>query len=141
MLPEVVGARAGPLRDATDDGVVFVTGPSPRRESGELVAPYGASTIWFTDGSAPVRIGVTSGSAVRGFGIASSAAGSILAWVDPGTTTRAGRLVVHDTGRMREVARFGDTDAVPLAVSDDVVYWSPAGSRCLPARTAVASSP
>jgi hypothetical protein len=119
--------------DATDDGVVFVTGPSPRRESGEVVAPHGASTIWFTDGSAPVPIGVTSGSAVRGFGIASSAAGSTLAWVDPGTASRAGQLVVYDTGRMREVASFGAPDAVPLAVYDDVVYWSPAGSRCLPA--------
>ena len=119
--------------DATDHGVVFVTGPRPRRDQGEVIVPAGPSAIWFTDGSAPVRIGVTSGNAVRGFAIASSAAGSTLAWADPGTPGRAGRLVVYDTGRMTEVARFGDPSAAPLAVYDDVVYWAPAGSPCLPA--------
>ena len=91
--------------DATDDGVVFITGPQPRRDkNGELGVGYGASAVWFTDGSTPVRIGTTSGSAVRGFGIATSVSGSTLAWKEPGDETSEtlaepfGPVVVYDTG-------------------------------------------
>lgn len=124
--------------DATDDGVVFITGPQLKRdESGELGIGYGASAVWFTDGSAPVRIGTTAGSAVRGFGIATSVSGSTLAWKEPGDETTEtlqsafGPVVVYDTARMREVGRFGSTDAYPLGpVYDDVVYWAPDGRSC-----------
>lgn len=127
--------------DATDDGAVFVTGPAPVRDAGGWGLPYGPAAVWFTDGSTPVRIGTTFGSRVRGFGIAATAAGSTLAWIDPGTKSAPGALVVYDTGQMKELARFGtaepgqswpapDGSAVPLAVYDDAVYWSPDGSSC-----------
>ena len=117
---------------------MFITGPQPKRdESGELGIGYGASAVWFTDGSAPVRIGTTAGSAVRGFGIATSVSGSTLAWKEPGDETTEtlqsalGPVVVYDTARMREVGRFGGTDAYPLGpVYDDVVYWAPDGRSC-----------
>jgi hypothetical protein len=129
--------------DATDDGAVFVTGPAMIRDAGGIGAPYGPAAVWFTDGSTPVRIGTTFGSRVRGFGIAPTAAGSTLAWIDPGTKTVPGALVVYDTARMKELARFGTADpgqswpfpagsAVPLAVYDDAVYWSPDGRSCEP---------
>jgi hypothetical protein len=116
---------------------VFITGPQLKRdESGELGIGYGASAVWFTDGSAPVRVGTTSGSAVRGFAIGTSAAGSTLAWKEPGDETTEtladpfGPVVVYDTAQMREVARFGGADAEVLAVYDDVVYWSSGDGPC-----------
>ena len=117
--------------DVTDDGVVFITGLPPVVDQGEVGVPVGPATVWFTDGSEPVRIGTTWGSAVRGFGMASSVEGSTLAWTDPGTTSRPARLVVYDTERMTEVARLGDGRAVPVTpVYDDVVYWSPDRRSC-----------
>lgn len=116
--------------DATDDGAVFVIGQPAVIEQGELGLPFGPAAVWFTDGTAPVRIGTTSGSRVRGFEIAPTAAGSTLAWIDPGTKTQPGAIVVYDTGHMEELVRLGDANAVPLAVYDDVVYWSPDGSAC-----------
>jgi hypothetical protein len=123
--------------DATDDGVVFITGPQLKRdENGKLGIGYGASAVWFTDGSTPVRIGTTSGSAVRGFAIGTSASGSTLAWKEPGDETSEtladpfGPVVVYDTAQMREVARFGGADAEVLAVFDDVVYWSSGDAPC-----------
>jgi len=116
--------------DATDDGAVLVTGQAPVRDAAGWGFPSGPAAVWFTDGSAPVRIGTTSGSRVRGFEIAPTAAGSTLAWIDPGTKTAPGAVVVYDTGQMKELARLGNADAVPLAVYDDVVYWSPDGSAC-----------
>ncbi len=116
--------------DATDVGAVFVTGQAPVRDEGGFGVPAGAAAVWFTDGSAPVRIGTTSGSRVRGFGIAPTVAGSTLAWIDPGTGAQTGAVVVYDAAQMEELARLGDADAVPLAVYDDVVYWSPDGGSC-----------
>jgi hypothetical protein len=123
--------------DATDDGVVFITGPQLKRdESGQLGIGYGASAVWFTDGSTPVRIGTTSGSAVRGFGIGTSLSGSTLAWKEPGDESSEtladpfGPVVVYDTGQKREVARFGGADAEVLTVYDDVVYWSSGDAPC-----------
>jgi hypothetical protein len=95
-----------------------------------LTIPVGSAAVWFTDGSAPVRIGTTVGDRPRGFEVAPSAEGSILAWTDPGSKTRPGQIVVYDTNRMSEVARFGNADAEPLAVYPDVVYWSPTGTNC-----------
>ena len=118
--------------DATDDGAVFVVGGAPygNFKTGELTIPVGASAVWFTDGSAPVRIGTTHGDLPRGFEIAPTAEGSTLAWADPGSKTQPGQIVVYDTARMSEVARFGNPDAEPLAVYPDVVYWSPTGTNC-----------
>jgi hypothetical protein len=118
--------------DATDDGAVFVIGQPPfgSWKAGGLTIPNGPAAVWFTDGSAPVRIGTTIGDRPRGFEIAPTTEGSTLAWTDPGSTTRPGQIVVYDTARMSEVARFGNADAEPLAVYPDVVYWSPAGTNC-----------
>ena len=116
--------------DATDDGAVFVIDHALVRDEVGWGMPYGPAAVWFTDGSAPIRIGTTSGSSVRGFGIAPSAEGSTLAWTDPGTEAQPAQMVVNDTARMREVARFGGPDAEPLAVYDDVVYWSPGDAPC-----------
>ena len=74
----------------------------------------------------------TSGSRVRGFAIAPTATGSTLAWIDPGTKNAPGAVVVYDTAEMTELIRLGNADAVPLAVYDDVVYWSPDGRSCGP---------
>lgn len=126
----VAGGKLVDYVDATDDGAVFVTGQPLVRDAGGIGLPSGPAGVWYTDGSAPVRIGTTSGSRVRGFEIAPTTAGSTLAWTDPGTRTQPGALVVFDTGQMRELARVGDADAVPLAVYDDVVYWSPDGRAC-----------
>ena len=112
--------------DATADGAVFVIGGPP---SGQVI-PVGPAGVWFTDGSAPVRIGTTSGDLPRGFAVAPTAEGSIMAWTDPGSRTRSAQIVVYDTSRMSEVARFGDAGAEPLAVYPDVVYWSPTGTGC-----------
>lgn len=127
--------------DATDDGAVFVVGqppligPGPGSPAGVQEGDIwgvggGPVAVWFTDGSAPVRIGTTFGDGPRGFEIAPTAEGSILAWVDPGSKTRPGQIVVYDTARMSEVARFGNADAEPLAVYPGVVYWSPTGTGC-----------
>ena len=123
-------ARGVGYVDATDDGAVFAVGQPPVRDGAGGGLPYGPTAVWFTDGSTPVRIGTTSGSRVRGFGIAPTAEGSTLAWIDPGTKTAPGAVVVYDTGQMTELARLGDANAVPLAVYADVVYWSPDGSAC-----------
>lgn len=124
------GRRVVDYVDATDDGAVFVIGQAAVRDQGGLGVPYGPAAVWFTDGSAPVRIGTTYGSRVRGFGIAPTAAGSTLAWIERGTRSSSGAVVVYDTGQMKELARLGDGAAVPLAVYDDVVYWSPDGGAC-----------
>jgi hypothetical protein len=60
--------------DATDDGVVFITGGRQ---------PNGHNTIWFSEGSTVERIGRTSGSTTRGYGIETSTAGSYLVWGSP----------------------------------------------------------
>lgn len=121
--------------DATDDGAVFVTGlPMSRDLGGDhdvWAIPNGPAAIWFTDGSAPVRIGTTFGDRAKGFEIASTTAGSTLAWTDPRSGTLPGKIVVYDTAQMREVARFGGRGAATLAVYDDVVYWTPAGTNCI----------
>jgi hypothetical protein len=121
--------------DATDDGVVFIQGP--RYHAASRSIGYGAAAVWFTDGSTPVRIGTTYGSAVRGFTIARSDSGSTIAWKEPGDESSEtlagpyGPVVVYDTARMREVARFGGADAFPLEpVYDDVVYWLPDARSC-----------
>lgn len=128
--PPGAGRRRVGYVDATDAGAVFIIGQPMVRDSGGLGLPYGPASVWFTDGSAPVRIGTTSGSAVRGFGIAPATSGSTLAWIDPGTTTVPAAIVVYDTAHLEEIGRVGDAGAVPLAVYDDVVYWSPDGNRC-----------
>jgi hypothetical protein len=130
--------------DATDDGAVFVIGQPPVLDDAGGGLPYGPAAVWFTDGSSPVRIGTTSGSRVRGFEIAPTVSGSTLAWIDPGTKTAPGAVVVYDTAHMTELARLGNGDAVPLAVYDDVVYWSPDGDTCdryLPSGAAYACKP
>jgi hypothetical protein len=38
--------------------------------------------------------------------------------------------VVYDTAQTKELTRLGDANAVPLAVYDDVVYWSPDETSC-----------
>jgi hypothetical protein len=117
--------------DATDDGAVFLSGPEPQREAdGVILVPEDEPVgVWFTDGSTPVRIGTTFGSGVRGYPIATSASGSILAWRED---YGAGRVVVYDTAAMREVGRFGDEDSYPLEqVFGDAVYWTPDGSSCV----------
>jgi hypothetical protein len=126
--------------DATDDGVVFVVGlVKPERDKRGRVTGlgFGASAVWFTDGSTPVRIGTTAGSPIRGFGIARSVSGSLLVWKEPGDERTQllarsfGPIVVYDTARMREVARFGGPDAFPLEqVYPDAVFWVPDARSC-----------
>jgi hypothetical protein len=121
--------------DATDDGVVFVTGPKERNGGVAYDEPI---PVWFTDGSAPVRIGTTSGSSVRGYPIAPSAGGSTLAWRED---FYRGVVVVYDTGTMKEVARFGGRDSYVLnEVYGDVVYWTPDGGSCEVADTRTGSA-
>jgi hypothetical protein len=122
--------------DVTDDGVVFVTGPRAHRDHGEVVIGNGASAVWFTNGATPVRIGTTTGSRVRGFGMATSLSGSLLAWKEPGSSSQnigspSGQVVVYDTARMQEVARFGGAHAFPLElVYEDEVPWVPDARSC-----------
>ena len=130
VVQQAQGRKIGYV-DATDDGAVFVIDHALVHDQAGWGLPYGPVAVWFTDGSAPVRIGTTSGSSVRGFGIAPSAEGSSLAWTDPGTESQPGQMVVYDTAQMKEVARFGGADAEPLAVYDDVVYWTPDGGSCM----------
>lgn len=109
--------------EPTDDGVVFISGPRLRNGGVAYDEPV---PVWFTDGSTPVRIGTTSGSGVRGYLVAPSASGSTVAWRED---YYRGVLVVYDTARMREVARFGDENSYILnEVYDDEVYWTSDGS-------------
>jgi hypothetical protein len=111
--------------DATDDGVVFATGPKMHDRGVAYDQPI---PLWFTDGSTPVRIGTTSGSGVRGYAISASTSGSTLAWRED---FYDGVIVVYDTAHMREVARLGDEHSYVLnEVYDDVVYWAPDGASC-----------
>lgn len=124
QVPAQQGQWLGYL-DATDDGVVFASGPALRNGGVAYDEPI---PVWFTDGSTPVRIGTTSGSGVRGYLIAPSAGGSTLAWRED---YYRGVVVVYDTARMREVARFGGKQSYVLnEVYDDVVYWTPDGGSC-----------
>ena len=122
---------------ATDDGVVFVRGDRAARYSGDA-----CRTLWFSDGSDPVRLGMVTGSRIRGFGVDLATAGSTVLWAEPRPKDRSNpyypeinEYVVYDTRTQREVARFGshgrdpDSDGhdhlVIQAVFDDSVYWTP----------------
>lgn len=121
---------------ATDDGVVFVRG--------DQSCPYGDAcrTLWFTDGSDPVRLGMVTGSRIRGFGVDLATAGSTVLWAEPKPKDKSNpyypeinEYVVYDTRAQREVARFGSNGRDPdrdghehlviQAVFDDYVYWTP----------------
>lgn len=104
--------------DVSDNGVVFVTG-------GRKGQP-GRSALWFTDGSAVVRIGTVEGSDSRGFPVVSSVAGTILVWEEPGDD-EGGEDVVFDTGDMQVLDRVPQAAAGDqvLSVHDDAVYWAP----------------
>ena len=111
--------------EPTDDGVVFASGPTLQNGGVAYDQPV---AVWFTDGSTPVRIGTTSGSGVRGYLIAPSASGSIVAWRED---YYRGVVVVYDTALMRQVGRFGGEHSDVLnEVYDDVVYWTPDGESC-----------
>jgi hypothetical protein len=116
---------------ATDDGVVFVRGGG----NGCVYAPA-CRTLWFTDGSAPVRLGTSTGSVIRGFDVQLSAAGSTVVWTEPDPEDRTpyyppvDDYVVYDTSQRREVGRFGSQESEVLAVLDDHVYWIPGRAWC-----------
>ena len=113
--------------DATDDGAVFVTGPS--RGSGR-------NDVWFTDGSDVKLLGHTSGSSGWAFGVNVSRSGSNVVWwqtekpVSNNVNDR-GEHVVYDTAKGREIARFGGFNGSLQAVYDDRVYWIPNEDWCL----------
>jgi hypothetical protein len=124
QAPVRTGLGLGYL-DATDDGVVFATGPKMHDRGVAYDRPI---PLWFTDGSTPVRIGTTSGSGVRGYAVSSSTSGSILAWRED---FYDGVVVIYDTAHMREVARLGDEHSYVLNDAyADVVYWVPDGAVC-----------
>jgi hypothetical protein len=89
----VVDGDVGGLQ-ATDEGAAFLTGGGGQFR-----------TVWFTDGSAVVRLGRTGDAGVRGDELVKSAvAGSQLAWIEYPPSPPA-QVVLFDTHRMAEVAR------------------------------------
>jgi hypothetical protein len=116
---------------ATDDGVVFVRGDD--------ACPYQADcrTLWFTDGTDTVRMGVATGSWIRGFNVWLGHAGSIVVWAEASPDhpddayAPAGEYVVYDTALRREVGRFGSSRTWVLAVGDGSVFWLPRWRQCI----------
>jgi hypothetical protein len=116
---------------ATDDGVVFIRG--------DKGCPYQVAcrTLWFTDGGDVIRIGVTTGSWIRGFGIDFASAGSTVVWSEPDPADHAeaypvtGEFVAYDTSLRREVGRFGSAQSTVVAVGADGVYWLPHQRQCV----------
>lgn len=110
---------------ATDDGVVFVRG--------DKACPYEdpCRTLWFTHGAEPVRVGVVTGSWIRGYGLEIARSGSTVVWSEPELThgpepyADIGEYVVYDTSLQREVGRFGSARSGVVAVGADVVFWVP----------------
>jgi len=117
---------------ATDDGVVFVRGDDRACRSYSVAC----QTLWFTDGTEPVRIGTVSGSWVRGWAIAIASAGSTVVWESgTGEYSETGEYVVYHTSVRHEVGRFhnsgssGSVLGTLLAVGDRSVYWLPDQDR------------
>ena len=116
---------------ATDDGVVFVRGGK--------ACPYGVAcrTLWLTTGGVPIRIGVTTGSWIRGFGVWFASSGSTVVWSEPdpaGPSTPyppTREFVVYDTSLQREAGRFGSVRSLVVAVGPDAVYWVPRDRQCV----------
>lgn len=116
---------------ATDDGVVFVRGND--------ACPYQVAcrTLWFTDGTDTVRMGVTTGSWIRGFNVWFGAAGSIVVWSEASPDhlddayAPTDEYVVYDTSLRREVGRFGSARTWMLAVGDGSVFWLPRWRQCV----------
>jgi hypothetical protein len=104
--------------DVTDNGVVFVRGPSTWKQ------PH-RTGLWFTEGSSVVRIGTVEGSPTRGFPVEPSAAGTTVVWEERDGGEH-GDFVVFDTEDLQvltRVARSAASDQV-LSVLDDAVYFA-----------------
>ena len=105
--------------DATDDGAVFVTGPS---------RSYGPNRIWFTDGSDPVLIGPASG---RGWAwdVVTSTTGPYVVWFQTdeqvSINSNDGEHVVYDTAKQQVAARFGGSRGSVRGFHGAYVYWIP----------------
>jgi hypothetical protein len=115
----------------TDDGVVFVRGGK------SCTYDVSCRTLWFTDGSEPVRLGVATGSAIRGYGVRVAEVGSTVVWseADPEDRTPyyppTDHYVAYDTSQRREVGRFGSRRSMVVAVGEDSVYWLPDARQCV----------
>lgn len=126
---------------ATDDGVVFVRGGVKLATACRFEAVSGGcGELLFTDGSDIIQIGRVFGTGVRGYRIEVSSAGSTVVWFEPAPDERGrnstyrerGEYVVYDTGKRREVARFGSPDSDLKGVYDDYLYWIPdVEAQCL----------
>lgn len=117
--------------DATDNGVVFMTGcPWPRPACEEDTdGEWSSDTLWFYDGSTTEAIGRAPTEHIGLFEVTTSNPGSIVVWAD--ATSRKDvwvrRFVVYDTSRREVVARVpytGHYNTV-LRVEAGQVFFNP----------------
>ena len=118
--------------EATDDGVVFVTG------DGYSVGEPQQTPLWFTDGSDPVQIGVTYIDHIYDFAVTTANPGSLVAWLaaEPGAKNNIKhheeQIVVYDTKQRRMVASVPAYSSPAsarseriehIAINGDRIYW------------------
>ena len=117
--------------DATDDGVVFMTGcvwPRPACTE-DTDGEWSSDTLWFNDGSTTVAIGRAPTEHIGMFEVTTANPGSLVVWAD--ATSRKGawvrRFVAYDTSRSEVVAEVPYTGLynTVLRVDDDHVFYNP----------------
>ncbi len=117
--------------DATDDGVVFMTGCSwPRPACTEDTDDdWSSDTLWFNDGSTTVAIGRAPTEHIGVFEVTAANPGSLVVWAD--ATSRKGawvrRFVAYDTSRREVVAQVPYTGVynTVLHVDDRHIFYNP----------------
>jgi hypothetical protein len=117
--------------DATDDGVVFMTGCSwPRPACTEdSDSEWNSDTLWFSDGSTTEAIGRAPTEHIGYFEVYTANPGSLVVWADATSRTRGwiDRFVVYDTSQHEVVARVPFTGhySTVLYVDQDALFINP----------------
>ena len=117
--------------DATDDGVVFMTGcPWPRPAcTDDTDGEWFSDTLWFNDGSTTRAIGRAPTEHIGTFEVYTANPGSLVVWADATSRTKnwITRYVVYDTSRQEVVGRIPYTGIynTVLHVDEGQVFFNP----------------
>jgi hypothetical protein len=117
--------------DATDDGVVFMTGCSWPRPActDDTDGEWFSDTLWFSDGSTTKAIGRAPTEHIGLFEVYTANPGSLVVWADATSRTKdwITRFVVYDTSRQEVVGRIPYTGIynTVLHVDEGHVFFNP----------------